>query len=288
MGDDGNSVAQVRLKGAGIVFGCVPDIRDPETESQLARICQALATRVSLPVAPYLAASPAELAAAFGVGDVTVLWASPTLLLTAKELSRAVPLVCSVRQGLTAYHGCVYVPQDSPVRSPVELRGVRAAWVAPTSAAGFIFPRLTLAGYGLEPHVLFASESFYGSHGKAADAVLSGQADVGAGYAVFENGNPTARLVRAPFLGHAQGTARILLTTNPIPSDLIVAAHSLSTSVRNELAHALQALERDDVTARALDHVLGVEGFRPHSPALLAALREEIEVGRRLDLLEGV
>jgi ABC-type phosphate/phosphonate transport system substrate-binding protein len=211
---------------------------------------------------------------------------SPAALLTSADLAKAVPLVCSVRQGLSAYHGCLYVKSDSKIRSPAELAQCRAAWVAPSSAAGFIFPRLALASYGFDPRSLFSEESYHGSHGRVAEAVLGGRADVGAGYAVFENGNPTSELVRAPFLDHPTAQGRILLATSPIPSDLIVAASSLSAVLRAQLTRALQELGDAEACRAALAHVLGAEGFVRHSPDALATLREQIDVGHRLELLD--
>lgn len=279
-------MAQVRLSGTQLVFGCVPDLDDDATRMRLADLCESLSQRLGRRVLPHRSPSPRALASAFRAGRVTVAWVSPASLLTSRDLAQAVPLVCSVRQGLTAYHGCLYVKSDSEIRSPAELAGTRAAWVAPSSAAGFIFPRLTLAGYGFDPRTLFAEESFHGSHGQVAQAVLSGRSDVGAGYAVFENGNPTSTLVRAPFLDQPGATGRILLATSPIPSDLIVAARSLSAVLRALLTRSLEELGDDHLSRAALAHVLGVESFVRHTPDSLAALREQIDVGRRLELLD--
>ncbi len=277
----------MRLRGAQLVFGCVPDLDDSATRLHLSDLCEALSERVGAEVKPHRSPSPAALASAFRAGRVTVAWVSPTLLLTSADLSSAIALVSSVRQGLTAYHGCLYVKADSELRSPAELSGTRAAWVAPSSAAGYIFPRLALASYGMDPRTLFTKESFHGSHGRVAEAVLSGQADVGAGYAVFENGNPTGTLTRSPFPESSEARARILLATSPIPSDLIVAARSLSAVLRAQLVRALQEVGESDECKEALMHVLGVERFVRHSPEMIAALREQIEVGQRLELLDS-
>lgn len=276
-----------RLRAAPpLVFGCVPDSDDDDTRAHLSALCEYLSEHAGQAVMPHRSPSPAALDSAFRAGRVTVAWVSPSLMLTSPSFESATPLVSSVRQGLTAYHGALYVAENAPIRSAGELHGCRAAWVAPTSAAGYLFPRLSLASYGFDPTTLFAGERFFGSHGEAARAVLEGRADVGAGYAVFEHGNPTRPLVRAPFMGLVPDRrGRVLLTTSVIPSDLIVASRGLSSVHRMRLLRAFEDVEQHDAKT-AVSAVLGADGFRRFDPRLLEPLREQIDVGRAMGLLD--
>jgi phosphonate transport system substrate-binding protein len=274
--------------GAGIVFGVVPDLDDTQTGTSFSLLCEVLSRRSGQRILPRRCRSPLELAQALGAGEIQLAWVSPTLLLSASALARAVPVACSMRQGLTAFHGVAFVREASPIVSVLDLKGKRAAWVAPTSAAGYFFPRMTLAGRGIDPTTFFASESFYHSHGNVAAAVLGGEADVGAVYAVFENGDPTRRLLRAPFLEREPNTptARILFATDPIPSDLIVATASLSTETSAAIAAALKTLHEDPHAQAPLVHIFGAEAFVSHDPTSFATLREQVAYGRELGLLE--
>jgi phosphonate transport system substrate-binding protein len=269
-----------------IVFGCVPDDDDDATREHVAQLCQRLSHLAGMSIEPGLFGSPAELAAAIGEGRVAIAWVSPALLLTSPHLRDAEPLVQSVREGVTTYHGALFVPPDSPIHTPTDLEGTRAGWVAETSAAGYLFPRLLLASYGLDPRKLFASEAFFHSHGGVARAVRTKQVDVGGTYVVFERGDPTRAVVRASFLDDAgMRTARVLLPTAPIPSDMIVASKALSAGMRQQVQRAFEGLDADAEAREPLRRVLGAEGFREFDPTALRPLREQIALGRELGLL---
>jgi len=237
-------------------------------------------------VRAHRAPSPEALASAFGSGRVDVAWVSPALLITAPQLEQARPLVCSIRQGMASYHSVLYVEQASPYRSPSNLYGARAAWVAPTSAAGYIVPRLSLAGHGFDPRTLFSSESFYDSHGNAARAVQAGNADVGATFAVFDGGDPTRRMIRSGFAEvQGGGWARILYAAGPIPSDPVVVAPKVDARQRVAI---IEAFTRNYAEAApSIMHVLGADSFEAIRPGSFDTLRDDITTGRQLGLLQG-
>lgn len=273
------------MTSSELVFGCVPHTDDEQTRTRLIELCEWLSARVGTRVRPHRAPSPGALASAFGAGRIDVAWVSPSLLLTSPALENARPLVSSIRQGLAGYHAALFVEKSSRWRSPSDLRGARAAWVAESSASGYIVPRLSLAAHGLDPRELFASERFYDSHGNVTRAVLGGTADVGATFAVFERGDPMAKLVGAGFLEVPGAEARILHVSGPIPSDPIIIAPHLATPHRIELLDAFTHGVGEILPA--VRHVLGADAFEAVRPASFDALREEIRHGRELGLLDG-
>jgi phosphonate transport system substrate-binding protein len=281
-------MVRLRLESSpGLCFGCVPDVADDASREQVAEVARALSKQLGQSVDAAVAPTPAELASWFQAGKVTLAWTSPTLMLTSRGLGDALPLVSSVRQGLAAYHSIVYTRADSKYKSPADLQGARAAWVAPTSAGGCIFPRLALASYGFDPRHVFASEQYYGTHGGVARAVLDGEADVGGGYAVFHDGDVTRELVRAPFLSDGGlGAARVLLVTSAIPADLIVASKAVPEGTRDALATALCALDAKSPALNAFSAVLGVDGFRPFNAEMVKPLREQVACGVELGLID--
>jgi len=250
----------------------------------MARICAALGTALGLQVEPRLWGTPHEIELGFAEDLVDVAWVSPALLLMG--LDAVVPLVRSVRAGTGYYHSALFVRADAAARSVVGLRGLRAAWVAPTSASGYIFPRLALADHGYDPRSFFGEETFLGSHGAVSRAVLSGEADVGATYATFENGDPTRTLLRAPFLDETEGHAtRILFVSPAIPSDLIVANANLPGPLRKKLQQAFERLADDPAARAAVKHVTGAEAFVAFEPGALNTLAAQIETGKTLGLI---
>lgn len=260
-----------------ITFGCVPAVDDVETRARLLELCMALSAELSVRVVSHRAESPSALAESFGNGDVNLAWVSPTLALTAQELRDGIPVVSSKRQGMVHYHGVLFVKADSPIQSPMDLVGTRAAWVDPSSASGYLFPRMTLAVRGLDITTLFVKESFHNSHGAVAQAVLRGEADVGATFAAFEHGDPTRPLVRAGFMDVAEPEdAKILLATTAIPADVMIASRALHERWKMQLLLALTQLNSNAGAARAMRHVLGAEGFVACDLEALNELRQQI------------
>lgn len=271
--------------GAGLVFGCVPHVDDDAVRAKLNEFVDALGALAGTKVRPHRSPSPAALAGAFAAGRVDLAWLSPTLFLSADAFRFAAPLVSSVREGSTQFHAVLFVRRDSPIRSPTQLVGARAAWVAPTSASGYIVPRLALARYGLDPRTLFRSETFLDSHGAVSRAVLEHKADVGATYAVFENGDATKGEVRAGFDNIPELEARILHAAGPIPSDLVVAARGVPIVTRAALVRAFEHVHE---RARGpIISLFGADSFTSYVQGSLDPLRAEVEAGVALGLLDG-
>jgi phosphonate transport system substrate-binding protein len=272
-------------KSGELRLGLVPDVVDAKSRAEIAELCAALGHFLGMPVRPLIASAPEELRWAFDEHAADLAWLSPALLVTSQL--DAVPLLCTVREGAASYHGALFVAEESTIRSTLDLKGAKAAWVAPTSASGYIFPRLALASHGLDPRDLFASEAFFGGHGDVAREVLTGRADVGATYVVFQDSNPSKPIVRSGFAEAAPGRrGRIVFVTPRIPADLIVASPALTPEVRDQVIAAFHRVASSADSDSALRHILGAEGFRAFDDGDLAPLRAQIEDGRTLGLLD--
>ncbi|MCB9597999.1 MAG: PhnD/SsuA/transferrin family substrate-binding protein [Sandaracinaceae bacterium] len=266
-------------------LGLVPVVDDDRTRDALERVAQSLAKATRRHCAVHRLESPDALCGAFEAGTVNLIWSSPTLALSAPQLGGAVPVGTCIRQGVAHYHGVIFVRRDSVIRSVLDLRGRSMGWVADTSAAGYIFPRVALAAHGLDPSDLFSSERFFETHGAAVLSVLDGTVDAGATFAVFERGDALSPMVRAGFvdLGH-QDDVRVILATPPIPSDLFVAAPELRDELGAELTRALTKVARD--LPEPFHRVFGAEGVLAADPRSLTELRRQLGDARAMGLLD--
>ncbi len=85
------------------------------------------------------------------------------------------------RDGVSTYHGYVFVRRDSGIRSVAEMEGKIAVFVDRATTAGYIFPVAYFREHGVEDLGGFFREHYFaGSHDAAITAVLDGEADVGA------------------------------------------------------------------------------------------------------------
>lgn len=244
---------------------------EPEWLKAFDALCELLGDDLGRRVKPLAAHAPSALAEAIGSGRANFGWVSPTLLMMAPSLATVVPLLSSVREGVAAFHSVVFTAPSSPFTTAADLEGVRAAWVAPTSASGYLVARLALARLGVDVDRAIASEVFLDSHGAVAEAVLSGAADIGGTYAHFDRGDARRALLRTGFDEHGQ--ARVLAVGGPIPADMIVAAADTDICARIAFAGALSHLAQDPVGSAPLRRVIGADDFQPVSNEMLAELR---------------
>ncbi len=261
-------------------FGLVPTSADARSRSMIDSLAALLSSETRLDIEPMIASSPEELATALASGHVHFAWTSPTLLLLSTELSSVVPLLSSVRQSVAFFHAILFVREDSTITTVEDLRGKHVAWVAKTSAAGYIAPRISLMRQGLDPTKLFGKESLLQAHHAVANAVLEGRVDVGATFAVFEGGDPARPIVNSGYRTAITDRAvRIVDATGPIPSDMIVAMPSMSIGERSILSRAMTRLATDATGAPLIRHIIGAESFEPFSAQSYLELEELLRFG---------
>lgn len=268
---------------AKVTFGLVPVTDASDARVAISDLCRALSEATGVSVLPHRAPSAEALASAIHARRVHLAWMSPTLFVTSLTLAEVTPLVQTVREGAAAYHSALFVEDQSPLRSLSSLKRVRAAWVSPTSAAGYLVPRIALARRGLDLRAVFASETFYKSHSAVAAAVLEGRADVGATFAVFRGGDPHEPLLRAGFDGISEvAKARVIDVAGPVPADMVVCQMGVPYAVRSRLARALRALGDDAAMKAVIGKLFGADGFVDFEPDALQSLRDIVEAGRQL------
>lgn len=256
-----------------ITFGAVPETDDDQTRLMLADFCDVLSRRTGVRVRPHRSPSPGALAAAFGRGRVQLAWVSPTLFLLSEAFEAANPLVSTVRSGRTRFHGVLFVRSDSAIRTISQLRGRSVGWVAESSAAGYLMPRVALANRGVDIDGLLGGQTFLQTHGAVVESVLAGRCDVGATFAVFEGGDNRRPLVRA---GFEPTHARVLLASEPIPADLVVASPSIPAALLQKVREGLCQRTTDDRFWELCQALFGAEDYADFDPAPLHGLKDDL------------
>jgi phosphonate transport system substrate-binding protein len=251
-----------------LTFAAALRSNEPIWRTAFEEVCALLSEDVGAHVTPLLAHAPSTLAEALAQGRADFAWISPTLLLMASGLEGVVPLVSSVRQGVATFHSVVFTAPSSRFATAKDLRDARAAWVAPTSASGYLVGRLALARLGVDLDAAIAADAFVDSHGGVVRAVLGGEADLGATYAHCD---AAGKLLRAGYHDEG-GDARVLAIGGPIPADMIVARPGLELGARVRFAGALCRLAHDPVGSKPLRATIGADDFCAVSHQMLAEL----------------
>jgi phosphate/phosphite/phosphonate ABC transporter binding protein len=258
-----------------IAFGLMWQKRNDAVGQEFAEFVAWLSRAAGVPIKARSAASYEELDKLVMAGDVGLAWVPPIVYLKLERARAVEPLVTHTRAAGVTYESVLIVHVESSIRALDALRGTRAAWVDPWSAAGYVLPRIKLATLGMDPRETFAEEKFHGSHDAAVRAVLERTADVAGTYA---RRNAGGNLVRAGWteMPEAGGRVHVLTSFGPIPSDLIVAHRTLDAKTRQAVAKALVAAPNESI-GPLVRKIFGVQSFRPGGLPSFGALRRALE-----------
>jgi phosphonate transport system substrate-binding protein len=258
-------------------FGIVRTTEGPDTRTLFDELCALGSEVAGIHLVPHIATDYAELVGALEDGALGLAWLPPIPTIDIDANGAGSVLAIPSRAGSTSYHSALVVRRGGP-KSLAELQGRRAAWVQRDSAAGYLVPRMHLAGQGFDVLRFFARELFVHSHTAVIDAVSSGEADVGATYCHVD---ASSRIVSAPWLDKDGSSIRpleALVTVGPIPNDALVASTELAAPVRSAIARWLLAPEprARELFAKLLD----AKDFRVPSPEHYEALRHALRAAR--------
>jgi phosphonate transport system substrate-binding protein len=186
------------------------------------------------------------------------------------------------RRGLLAFRSALLVRTESVWVSPAGMRGVRAAWTDPSSASGYLFPRMHLEAAGVDPK-RDLTEHFHGSARRACEAVLSGEADLCACFVRPDSaGDPQLALADVDrIVRGASERLRVIALTDVIPPDGIIFGPALAAADRHGVRDALLELHRTPEGRTALDLLMQAERLVPpneHVLRLIARLRAHAPV----------
>lgn len=203
-------------------------------------VAEYLAREIGQPVSAVVAPGIWELVTAVEQGDVdcAVINTAGYLALVAAREPRAEALVAL---GLTAQpaerYNTVFVGSvrgaERWEQIPAQARELRLALVIPGSTTGDLVPRLALARLGIgDAESSFRKVAFSGSHAKALEAIVSGDADL----AALAESEYAAQLKRDPALA---ARLRVLWRSPAIPLGPLVVRNAMPAATRAALTAAL-------------------------------------------------
>jgi phosphate/phosphite/phosphonate ABC transporter binding protein len=264
------------------VFGLVvPAAATTELPARVDEMTRLIGAHAGLEIERRNAPSYEALATDVREGKVDVAWLPPIVFVRLGDT--VVPLGSIMRGGQSAYEAALVIRADSRIRTIDALRGTRAGWVDPWSAAGFVLPRVKLALLGVDPRTVFRTETFHGTHRAAVKALIEGACDVAGTYArASEKGDVTAGA-----WSEIEGAEiRVLATFGAIPPDVIGARSGLPEETREKVLAALRAAAREESTRSVLREIFGGDELREGPAPGYDALRSALEMATARGLFD--
>ena len=239
---------------------------DPQmTRGLLEQFCLALADATGLQVIPSGVTSYRRLLEQCARGEVDLVWLPPIPALRATAAGHVKPIALPVRGGESSYHAALFSRRDSRIREVADLERLRAAWVEPQSASGYLIIRAYLKQLGVDLDEAFRENMFVGSHDAVTESVTSGKSDVGATFAHFRDDGGIRRA------GWGDADVQVVVSAGPIPNDLIAARKGASDLLVRLVQSALVDVQNANLRSAAR-LLLTAEGFTAPTPEHLAPL----------------
>lgn len=242
-----------------------------------------LGTAIGRRVVPKVSLSYEELMDSIRTKSVDIAWLPPIVRYTLERDGHVKSLLSSERTDRTLFHSVLVCGSKAKIESLDKLEAVRAAWVDPWSASGYVMPRLFMHEAKIDPARAFESEKFMGSHDAAVRRVLGGYADITATYA---NLDADGHIVSAGWksIPEAMGKLRLLTVVGVIPADSIATRAELEEA--DAIADALVRGLEDPIGKRIIQEALDVAGFRKPEPDEM--LVRSLERARKANLFPHI
>ena len=278
-GDDLGTMMGVA--GRRIVFGLVVPQLGSVLPARVDALTKVLGEHAGLEVERRDAANYEALATEVREGSIDIAWLPPIVYV--RLAGEITPLGSILRDGQSTYEAALVVKSSSPFMTIDGLRQSRAGWVDPWSAAGFVMPRVKLALLGVDPRTVFRSETFYGSHRAAMQALADGACDVAG---TFCRADESGTVIGGGWSEIEGAEVRVLATFGAIPPDVIAVKKDFPEDDRKKVLEALRSALANDETRTMVREIFGGEELREDVGTGYEALNSALEMASARGLFD--
>ncbi|MDA8422140.1 MAG: phosphate/phosphite/phosphonate ABC transporter substrate-binding protein [Nitrospiraceae bacterium] len=140
--------------------------------------------------------------------------------------------------GASTYHGLLFVRKDSGIKSILDMKGKRFAFVDKATTAGYLLPAAYFKKHGEQYRTYLKEIYFTGTHEDAIYDVLNGKADIGAAKnTVYERLAEIDAKIRNELV--------VLERSPDVPENGLAVRKDLDETVKMRLKAALLAMDKD-------------------------------------------
>jgi phosphonate transport system substrate-binding protein len=228
-----------------------PSLGRAKAAARAELLAPALTLALGEPVEIIMATDYLDLEERALAGSAEIVWAPAGVCARIAHTSRAIYKV--VRGGSSTYRAALVARAGGGV-SLASTSSLRAAWVDRRSVGGYLLIRAHLIARGIDPELAFKEQRFVGSHPAVIEAILHGEADVGA-VTVPRPDETSAREAIASYVGPSASRLELVTITDEAPTDAIVLTRVLSSARAAGISNAIIPTGLD---LRPLPALLGV------------------------------
>ncbi|MFC4454603.1 phosphate/phosphite/phosphonate ABC transporter substrate-binding protein [Deinococcus sonorensis] len=215
-------------------------------------------------------------------GKLDFAWLSPVSYVQAHDQAGAQVLLKSVRNGGPYYWSAFVVRKDSGIKTLNDLRGKTVAWIDPTSAAGYTFPRALLVSKGINPDTFFSKQTFAGKHDAAVLSLANGTVDA---IATFSNNTQGTSGSWTQYLPADKASQlAVVAYTKPIPGDTLSVRSDYQTGcadVVTRVRAAIIGMKSDPAGQGLLKKLYTIDSMIPAKDADYNVVRDAVKASQK-------
>ena len=253
-------------------FGVASGLGEAEMRAELKPLLTYLSGALGRMVSLHIAKDEGDLRIQMGAGVVDIGNFSPSGYVGGDRGGKIRIIATSILDGSATYRAVIIKRFDTGIQSLADLEGKRFAFVDPTSASGYVYPRALLVEKGIDPERAFKETIFAGSHEKVIAAVLLGSAAAGAAY--------EGAVAMAKAQGFPTFDLEVLASTDPIPHDAIAVRVGLDDALVKGIQTALVELDRSPAGRQVIARSgRKLTGYAPANDGLYDVVRRTEKSG---------
>jgi phosphonate transport system substrate-binding protein len=245
-----------------LTFGLQRTVSDEKATAQATMLEGYLSEALKRPVKARSFSTYDMLAEALAKGDIDIAWINPIPYVRATQVEPGIQPVAKVIRNGATYTSVFFVKAESSAKTLADLKGMRVAWSDPDSASGYLYPKAMIIKSGAVPDSFFSKQSFVGPTKQVCQAVLSGDADVGA---TFETGSENKELRPDGCLtslgADVKGKLRAVVASDPIPNEVVAVRKDFDATLTETLGSVFGQMSTTEAGKKLLSDVFNAEGF---------------------------
>ncbi len=264
----GSPAAARKATGRTLLIGLIPEQNIFRQMERYEPIAEYVHSRTGIAIRLRVLPRYGNIVASFkSLGLDGAVFGSFTYALAHERIGVVVLARPETDQGVSTYHGLIFVRKDSGIRTARQMRGKRFAFVDRATTAGYLLPLKYFRENGVDDYRTYFAETYFaGTHEDVVHDVLKGKADVGAAKnTVYE------RLAAAD--GRIARDLVILARSPDVPENGLAVRGDIEEPVRKALKDALIGMH-DDPEGREILRKFGAHRFVATDDADYRAVRD--------------
>ncbi len=251
-----------------VVMSFVLSTDSPEAQAGSERLRALLAQETGYTIHNEIAPDMSTVVEAMGRGQAHVGWLDAFAYLRAAQQHGVEVLLVASQFDALSYRSQIIAGAHTGIGKIGDLRGKSLCWGSPSSATGYIIPRLMLLGSGISPEADLRESRHMQRHSGVVMAVYRGECDAGATYV-----DARSSVATKEGFGDVMDKVVVVARSPKIPNLGVAVVEDMPSQMKKTLKRSLLDVVRTEEGRDALYAAFSVSGLQAKGDGFYDPLR---------------